>query len=124
MIKADLDTLVESSDFITCHVPITDQTVHMFDANRLSKMKSTAYIINTSRGGVIEENALYEALKGRRIAGAALDVFEIEPPVNKLLLELPNVVCTPHIGAQTLEAQRLASTVIAEKIIQIMNATR
>lgn len=121
LIKTDLDTLIESSDYITCHVPITAETRHMFDANRLSKMKSSAYIINTSRGGVIEENALYEALKAGKIAGAALDVFEIEPPVNRLLLELPNVVSTPHIGAQTLEAQRLASTVIAEKIIQIMN---
>ena len=121
LIKTDFDTLIESSDFITCHVPITAQTRHMFDANRLSKMKSSAYIINTSRGGVIDENALYEALKEGKIAGGALDVFEIEPPVNRLLLELPNVVSTPHIGAQTLEAQRLASTVIAEKIIQIMN---
>ena len=121
LIKTDLDTLIESSDYITCHVPITAETRHMFDANRLSKMKSSAYIINTSRGGVIEENALYEALKAGKIAGAALDVFEIEPPVNRLLIELPNVVSTPHIGAQTLEAQRLASTVIAEKIILIMN---
>jgi len=121
LIKTDLDTLIESSDYITCHVPITAETRHMFDANRLSKMKPSAYIINTSRGGVIEENALYEALKAGKIAGAALDVFEIEPPVNRLLLELPNVVSTPHIGAQTLEAQRLASTVIAEKIIQTMN---
>ena len=121
LIKTDLDTLIESSDYITCHVPITAETRHMFDANRLSKMKPSAYIINTSRGGVIEEKALYEALKAGKIAGAALDVFEIEPPVNRLLLELPNVVSTPHIGAQTLEAQRLASTVIAEKIIQIMN---
>ena len=121
LIKADLDTLVESSDFITCHVPITAQTMHMFDANLLSKMKSTAYIINTSRGGVIEENALYDVLKRGRIAGAALDVFEIEPPVNRSLLELPNVVCTPHIGAQTVEAQRLGSTIIAEKIIHILN---
>ncbi|MFZ0328385.1 MAG: D-2-hydroxyacid dehydrogenase [Nitrososphaeraceae archaeon] len=121
LIKTDLDTLIESSDFITCHVPITSQTRHMFDANRLARMKPTAYIINTSRGGVIDENALYEALKEHKIAGAALDVFEIEPPVNKMLFELPNVVCTPHIGAQTSEAQKLASTVIAEKIIQIMH---
>ena len=70
LIKTDLDTLIESSDFITCHVPITAQTRHMFDANRLSKMKSSAYIINTSRGGVIDENALYEALKEGKIAGA------------------------------------------------------
>jgi D-3-phosphoglycerate dehydrogenase len=121
LIKTDLDTLIESSDFITCHVPLTAQTRYMFNSNRLSKMKSTAYIINTSRGGVIDENALYDALKEGKIAGAALDVFEIEPPVNRLLFELPNVICTPHIGAQTVEAQRLASTIIAEKIIHILN---
>jgi D-3-phosphoglycerate dehydrogenase len=92
----------------------------MFNIQRFSKMKSTAYIINTSRGEVIDEKALFEALTDGKIAGAALDVFEIEPPTNKMLLELPNVICTPHIGAQTKEAQELASMVIAEKVIQIM----
>jgi D-3-phosphoglycerate dehydrogenase len=81
-------------------------------------MKPTAYIINASRGGVIDETALYNALYNGSIAGAALDVFETEPPLNKLLIGLPNVICTPHIGAQTKEAQELASIVIAEKIIQ------
>ena len=82
-------------------------------------MKPSAYIINASRGGIIDENALYNALLNRSIAGAALDVFETEPPINKLLIGLPNVICTPHLGAQTKEAQQLASIVIAEKIIQI-----
>jgi D-3-phosphoglycerate dehydrogenase / 2-oxoglutarate reductase len=118
LITTDLDTLVESADFITCHVPLTQETRHMFNSERFSRMKKTAFIINTSRGEIIDENALYSALTGGKIAGAALDVFEIEPPVNKMLIKLPNVVCTPHIGSQTQEAQKLASTVIAEKIIQ------
>jgi D-3-phosphoglycerate dehydrogenase len=120
MIVTDLNTLLESADYITCHVPSTPETKHMFNAERFSKMKPTAYLVNTSRGEIIDENVLYEALKNNKIAGAALDVFEVEPPTNKLLLGLPNIVCTPHIGAQTKEAQELASTVIAEKIIQIL----
>lgn len=120
MIVTDLNTLLESADFITCHVPATPETRHMFNAERFSKMKPTAYLVNTSRGEIIDENALYEALKSGKIAGAALDVFEVEPPTNKQLLNLPNLVCTPHIGAQTKEAQELASTVIAEKVIQIL----
>ena len=120
MIVTDLDTLVESADFITCHVPSTAETKHMFNAARFAKMKPTAYLVNTSRGEIIDENALYEALKGAELAGAALDVYEVEPPTNKLLLGLPNVISTPHIGAQTKEAQELASTVIAEKVIQIL----
>jgi D-3-phosphoglycerate dehydrogenase len=120
MIVTDLSTLLESADFISCHVPATPDTKHMFNAERFAKMKPTAFLINTSRGEIIDESALYEALKAGKIAGAALDVFEAEPPTNKLLLGLPNVICTPHIGAQTKEAQGLASTVIAEKVIQIL----
>jgi D-3-phosphoglycerate dehydrogenase len=120
MIVTDLNTLLESADFITCHVPATPETIHMFNAERFAKMKSTAYLVNTSRGEIIDENALYEALKNGRLAGAALDVFEVEPPANKQVLALPNLVCTPHIGAQTREAQELASIVIAEKVIQIL----
>jgi D-3-phosphoglycerate dehydrogenase len=90
----------------------------MVNREKFSKMKSTAFLINTSRGEVIDEEALYDALSTRKIAGAALDVFEIEPPTNNMLLKLSNLICTPHIGAQTNEAQELASIVIAEKIIQ------
>ncbi len=118
MITTDFNTLIASSDFISCHVPATEETKHMFNEDAFSKMKPTAFIINSSRGEVIDENSLYEALIKKKIAGAALDVFEKEPPTNRKLIELPNVICTPHIGAQTKESQDLASNVIAEKIIQ------
>jgi D-3-phosphoglycerate dehydrogenase / 2-oxoglutarate reductase len=120
LIVTDLNTLIQSSDFITCHVPLLEETKHLFNAELISNMKPTAFIINASRGGVIDENALYNALSNNSIAGAALDVFETEPPLNKLLIGLPNVICTPHVGAQTKEAQELASIVITEKIIQII----
>jgi D-3-phosphoglycerate dehydrogenase / 2-oxoglutarate reductase len=117
MINADLNTLVESSDFITIHVPLSSDTYHLFDGNLLSRMKKSSYLINTSRGGIVDETALYDLLKDQKIAGAGLDVFEVEPPVDKKFLEMPNVICTPHIGAQTKEAQELAARVIAEKLI-------
>ncbi|MFY9565640.1 MAG: D-2-hydroxyacid dehydrogenase [Nitrososphaeraceae archaeon] len=120
LIVTDFNTLIESADFITCHVPLTTETRKMFNSEKFSKMKSTAFLINTSRGEVIDEKALYDALRNGTIAGAALDVFENEPPTNNMLLKLPNVICTPHIGAQTNEAQELASLVIAEKIIQTL----
>ncbi|MEM2760510.1 MAG: D-2-hydroxyacid dehydrogenase [Nitrososphaerales archaeon] len=120
LVTTDLDTLLSSSDFVTLHVPLTDGTRHMINEGRLNLMKKTAFIINTSRGNVIDERALYRALKEGRIAGAALDVFEVEPPTNNELIRLSNVVCTPHIGAQTVEAQELAANVIAEKIIQML----
>ena len=117
MINADLDTLVESSDFITIHVPLSSDTYHLFDKKLLSRMKKSGYIINTSRGGIVDEIALHDLLKDQKIAGAGLDVFEIEPPTNRKFLEMPNVLGTPHIGAQTKEAQGLAARVIAEKLI-------
>lgn len=119
LMKADLDTLLQSSDYVSLHVPLLDSTRHMINAERISKMKKTACIINTSRGGTIDEDALYEALKEGRLGGAALDVFEKEPAVGTPLAQLDNVVLTPHIGAQTAEAQALAANVIAEKIVQI-----
>jgi D-3-phosphoglycerate dehydrogenase / 2-oxoglutarate reductase len=120
LITTDLKTLLESSDFITCHVPFTAETKYLINKNTIAFMKNSAFIINTSRGEIIEEASLIEALKSKSIAGAALDVFEEEPPKNKELLSLSNLICTPHIGAQTKEGQELASTVIAEKIIQKM----
>ncbi len=120
LIVTDLNTLIQSADFITCHVPLLEETKHLFNAELISNMKSTAFLINASRGGVIDESALYNALCNGSIAGAALDVFETEPPLNNLLIGLPNVICTPHIAAQTKEAQALTSIVIAEKIIQII----
>ena len=117
MITTDLKTLVQSSDFISCHIPFTPETRHLFNEDLFSQMKPSAFFINTSRGEIVDENALYNALVNKKIAGAGLDVFEIEPPFDKLFVQLPNVICTPHIGAQTKEAQKLASSVIAEKII-------
>ncbi|HEX6294323.1 MAG TPA: D-2-hydroxyacid dehydrogenase [Nitrososphaeraceae archaeon] len=118
MITTDFNTLIASSDFISCHVPSTPDTMHMFNESTFSNMKSTAFFINSSRGETVDENALYNALTTKKIAGAALDVFEEEPATNKKLLQLSNIICTPHIGAQTQESQELASNVIAEKIIQ------
>ena len=120
LIKADIDTLLSSADYISFHVPLTDTTHHLVNAKRISTMKKTTYIINTSRGEIIDEDALYDALKEGKIAGAALDVFEKEPAVGNKLTTLANVVCTPHIGAQTKEAQTLAANVIGEKIIMIL----
>jgi D-3-phosphoglycerate dehydrogenase / 2-oxoglutarate reductase len=120
LIKADIDTLISNADFISFHVPLTDDTHHLVNTKRISTMKKTAFIINTSRGEIIDEDALYDALKEGKIAGAALDVFEKEPAVGNKLTTLPNVVCTPHIGAQTKEAQTLAANVIGEKIIMIL----
>ncbi|MGI9012157.1 MAG: D-2-hydroxyacid dehydrogenase [Nitrososphaeraceae archaeon] len=117
MITTDFNTLVASSDFISCHVPLAPDTKHMFNEATFSNMKSTAFFINSSRGEIVDENALYSALITKKIAGAALDVFEVEPPTNIKLMQLPNIICTPHIGAQTIESQDLASNVIAEKII-------
>ena len=120
LIKTDLDTLLSSADYISFHVPFTNDTKHLVNSQRLGKMKKTAYIINTSRGEIIDEEALYSALKDGKIAGAALDVFEKEPASGNKLTTLSNVICTPHIGAQTKEAQTLAANVIAEKIIMIL----
>lgn len=124
MIKTDLKTLLENSDFVTCHVPLTEKTKHLINSETLSYMKPTSFLINTSRGEIIDEKSLFTALTENRIAGAALDVFEVEPPTNTELLNLPNMICSPHIAAQTKEAQELASTVIAEKVIQTLLSNR
>jgi len=117
--KEALYKLLKESDIITLHVPLLPSTYHMIGREEISLMKNGAVIINTSRGGIIDEKALYEALKEGKIAAAALDVFENEPPtdVSLKLAQLPNVVATPHIGASTEEAQRKAATIIAQKII-------
>jgi len=120
LMKADLNTLLTSADYVSLHVPLLDSTKHLINAEKMNSMKETARIINTSRGGVIDENALYEFLKDGKLGGAALDVFEVEPATSNKLASLPNFISTPHMGAQTKEAQSLAANVIAEKIIQIL----
>jgi len=120
LMKADLDTLLSSADYVSFHVPLLDSTHHMINAEKLKMMKNTARIINTSRGGVIDEEALYNSLKDGSLDSAALDVFEVEPATENKLITLPNFIATPHMGAQTKEAQLLAANVIAEKIIQVL----
>jgi D-3-phosphoglycerate dehydrogenase len=110
-----LDELFSTSDYITLHVPMTPETAHMVSSERLAQMKKSAYLVNTSRGGVIDEEALSAALRENRIAGAALDVFEKEPP-SGVILSAPNTILTPHIGGQTEEAQTNAIVVIGEKV--------
>jgi len=115
-----LDELLRRSDIISLHVPLTPQTRHMIGEREIQLMKNGAFIINTSRGAVIDEKALFNALKSGKLGGAALDVYEIEPPRDYSLMRLPNIVCTPHIGAQTVEAQRAAATLLAQKIVDTL----
>ena len=113
----DLETLLAESDFITVHVPLLPQTKHMISTKQFMKMKTGVYIINAARGGIIDEAALKDALDNGKVAGAALDVFEQEPSPDPELVGRANVVCTPHIGAGSVEAQRGNSTIVAEKLI-------
>ncbi len=102
---ADLDEMLSGSDFVTIHTPHTDQTEQLIDARRLALFKPQAYLINTSRGSAIDEDALIDALEAGRIAGAGLDVFAHEPQIDARLLALPNVVLLPHMGSATYEAR-------------------
>jgi D-3-phosphoglycerate dehydrogenase len=113
----DLDTLFASSDFITLHVPLTSETKRMVDQRRISLMKKGAFIINTSRGEVIDEAALAKALRAEEIGGAALDVFESEPSVGAIVAA-PNLIATPHIGGQTKDSQTMAVSIVGSKIKQ------
>lgn len=112
----DMDTLLRESDYVTLHVPLLPSTKQMIGKRELELMKPTAVLINTSRGKIIDENALIEALQSKRIAGACLDVYEIEPPCDSPLFKMSNVILTPHIGASTVEAQRDAAVIVAKKI--------
>ena len=111
-----LDELLAQSDFITIHMPKTPETTGMISTDQLALMKSTAFIVNVARGGLIDEDALYTALKSGRIAGAGLDVFVNEPPTDSPLLALENVVVTPHLGASTDEAQEKAGVSVARSV--------
>ena len=111
-----LDEIFKTSDFVSLHVPRTPQTAGMVDTDALEKMKPTAYLVNVARGGIVDETALYNALKEGAIAGAALDVFQKEPTTDSPLFALPNVVVTPHLGASTAEAQDRAGVTAAEQL--------
>ena len=111
----DFDTLLALSDIITIHAVLTDQTKNMFNASSLARMKKGSYLLNLARGPIVDEQALYDALKSGQLAGAAIDVYWQEPYTGKLL-ELDNVILTPHIGASTKEAQLR----IGGEIVQIL----
>ncbi|MBD3262519.1 MAG: hypothetical protein GF334_12775 [Candidatus Altiarchaeales archaeon] len=111
-----LTKLLNSADIVTLHVPATDETKNLINKETLSQMKKDAFLVNTSRGAVVDEDALYQTLKDGNIKGAALDVFQNEPPKDSPLLGLENVVLTPHLAASTQEAQINAGTVVVEKI--------
>ena len=116
--KVDLDTLFKESDFVSIHVPLMKETYHLVNAEKLKLMKKTAYLINNSRGPVVDEKALYEALKEGRIAGAGLDVFEQEPiPVDNPLLKLDNVVVAPHISSASYETRSKMAEMVAENLV-------
>jgi D-3-phosphoglycerate dehydrogenase len=114
---ASLDEIYQQADFISVHVPLNDSTRHLFNAATLAKLKSGVRLINCARGGIIDEKALYDALKNGQVKGAALDVFEEEPPKKENpLFSLPNVIITPHLGAATEEAQVKVAFELAENI--------
>jgi D-3-phosphoglycerate dehydrogenase len=117
----ELDELLASSDFITIHVPLTRDTRGVIDAESLRKTRPGVCIINCSRGGVVDEVALAEAIRAGHVAGAGLDVFEKEPPVGSPLLGLPNVVLTPHLGASTAEAQIKVAVDVSQQVLDVLH---
>lgn len=116
----EVPSLLKESDFVSIHVPLLASTRHLIDAKALATMKKTAYLINTSRGPVVDENALVEALEKKQLAGAALDVFENEPKLAPGLAELSNVVLTPHTASATVEARSAMSEMAAKNIIEVL----
>lgn len=115
--RESVDEVLKEADVVTLHVPLLDSTLHLINKERLSIMKPTAYLINSSRGPVIDEGALVEALADMKIAGAALDVFENEPKLAPGLVELENIVLTPHIASATQETRSKMSEIAAQNII-------
>ena len=118
--KADLDTLLAKADFITLHTPLTDQTRNILSAENLAKTKKGVRIVNCARGGLIDEAALKAALDSGQVAGAALDVFEVEPAKASPLFGTPNFICTPHLGASTNEAQVNVALQVAEQMADFL----
>ncbi len=114
--KVELDALLKRADFITLHVPFTEQTANILSRENLEKTKKGVRIINCARGGLVDEEALADLLKSGHVAGAAFDVFKVEPATENPLFNLPNVVCTPHLGAATTEAQENVALQVAEQM--------
>ena len=120
--RVDLEVLLKESDFVTVHVPLMDSTRYLINEERLGHMKRTAFLINNSRGPVVDEKALYKALREGKIAGAALDVFEQEPtPKNNPLLELDNVVAAPHISSASHETRSKMASMVAGNLVEFFS---
>jgi glyoxylate reductase len=118
---ADLDKLLAESDFVTIHLPLTDQTRQMFSKEAFSKMKESSYLVNTARGPIVNEQDLADALRNGHLAGAALDVFENEPNINAELVGMENVVLTPHIASATWEAREKYGQLAVDAILQTLS---
>lgn len=117
----DLDTLFRESDFITLHAPLTEETRNMVDARRLAEMKPRAVLVNTARGGIVDEDALYQALKEGQIGAAALDATVVEPACGSPLASLPNCILTPHAGAATYEAGYNMGMLAAQNVLDVLS---
>lgn len=115
--KVDIETLLKESDIVTLHAPLNKASLRMIGQKELSLMKPTAYLINTARGPILDEKALLQALKNKKIAGAGLDVYENEPKINSGLLKMGNVICLPHIGSATLETRFKMAQIAADNLI-------
>jgi len=113
--------LLERADYISLHVPLTEETRGMIGAEAMGQMKPGVRLVCAARGGVVDEEALLAALESGQVAGAALDVFANEPPGDAPLLKHPNLIATPHLGAQTIEAQIRAATDIADEVLAALN---
>ncbi len=122
--RVDRGTLLAESDFLSLHMPLTPETRHSIGAAELARMKPSAYLINTARGQVVDEEALAEGLQQHAIAGAGLDVFEQEPHVHPTLLTLPNVVLAPHVGSGTAETRARMARVAAQNLLDLLDGKR
>lgn len=120
----ELEYLLKNADFVTIHVPLNDKTKNLIKRKELEMMKSCSYLINTARGGIVSEEDLYEVLKEKRIAGAALDVFLEEPPKSSPLLELDNLITTPHAAAYTTSCMSALDMVSAQNVIDVLNGSK
>jgi len=121
---APLDQLLQESDFVSLHQPLNAQTRHQISTRELGLMKKTAYLINTARGPIVDEAALVRALKGKKIAGAGLDVFEHEPKVHPELKRMKNVVIVPHLGSATVEVREEMANIVVDNILALLEGRR
>ena len=123
--RVELDELLQASDFVSLHAPLVDGTRDLVNAGTLARMKPSAFLVNTARGGLVDEAALADALRNGRLAGAALDVRREEPPgENDLLRDLPNVILTPHVAGVTRESMRRASLHVAKDVLRALDGER